>query len=112
MIMMIKTILIYDYAGGILHCALTRRCNRNQRRRTEGLGGTSRKYLKITNETICAMVAELVATAIKPGQDPDDYFAEAIIKLAEVEAVGEPTSDRRLEDSLVQAVRQCTGASS
>ncbi|CAN0373449.1 unnamed protein product, partial [Scytosiphon promiscuus] len=60
------------------------------------------KYLKVTDETIRAKTAELAATTMKSGQDPDDYFTEAVIKRAEVEAMGEPMTDRRFKDIIVQ----------
>ncbi|CAN0352706.1 unnamed protein product, partial [Scytosiphon promiscuus] len=60
------------------------------------------KYLKVTDETIRAKTAELAATAMKAGEDPDDYFTEATIKRAEVEAMGEPMTDRRFKDIVVQ----------
>ncbi|CAN0219174.1 unnamed protein product, partial [Scytosiphon promiscuus] len=39
---------------------------------------------------------------MKAGEDPDDYFTEATIKRAEVEAMGEPMTDRRFKDIVVQ----------
>ena len=60
------------------------------------------KYLKVIDETISAKTAELAATTMKSGQDPDDYFTEAIIKRAEVEAMGEPVTDRWFKDIVVQ----------
>ena len=35
------------------------------------------KHIKVTDETIRAKTAELAATTMKSGQDPDDYFTEA-----------------------------------
>ena len=49
------------------------------------------------------MLAELAATSMKPGQDPD-YYLEAILKRNEVTAIimGEPMTGRRFNDILVQ----------
>ena len=68
-----------------------------------GIGGNGQKawqeleskFLKVTDEVIRAKLAELVATSMKPDQDPDDYFMEAILKRNEVAGMGEPMTDRR-----------------
>ena len=39
---------------------------------------------------------------MKSTQDLDDYFTEAIIKSAEVEAMGEPLTDRSFKDIFVR----------
>lgn len=42
---------------------------------------------------------------MKPGQDPYDYFMEAILKRNEVAGMGEPMTDRRLKDILAQGFK-------
>ena len=39
---------------------------------------------------------------MKPEQDLDDYFTEAILKRNEVTGMGEPMTDRCFKDILVQ----------
>lgn len=60
-------------------------------------------YLKVSGETIRGKIAELAATPMISGQDADDYFTEAKIKRAEVEAMGEPTTDQHPMDIVVEA---------
>ena len=60
------------------------------------------KFLKVTDDIIRAKLAELAATSMKPGQDPDDYFMEATLKRNEVTWMGEPMTERRFKDILVQ----------
>ena len=75
-----------------------------------GIGGNGQKawqeleseFLKVTDEVIRDELAELAPTSMKPGPYPDDYFMEAILKRNEVTGIGEPMTDRRFEDSLVQ----------
>ena len=69
-------------------------------------GGPERNFKRNTSrlpdENIRSKTAELAATTMKSGQDPDDYFTEAIIKRADVEAMDKSMTDRRSKDIVVQ----------
>ncbi|CAN0299657.1 unnamed protein product, partial [Scytosiphon promiscuus] len=62
------------------------------------------KYMTATDETIRCKSAELVATAMKTGQDPDEYFLRAYLLRGQVENMGEPITDRNFKDIMVQGL--------
>ena len=59
-------------------------------------------FLETTYKVVRAKLAELAAPSMKPGQDPDGYFMEAKFKRNEMTGMGEPVTDRRYTDILVQ----------
>ncbi len=64
------------------------------------------KYMTATDEAIRCKSAELVATTMKPGQDPDEYFLRASLLRDQVENMGEPITDRKFKDIMVQGLTE------
>lgn len=62
------------------------------------------KYLRVTNETICALHATLSASSLKPGEDPDNYRAKAKRISSRFAAAKEPVTDRHLTNIVVQGL--------
>ena len=62
------------------------------------------KYMPATDETNRCKSAELVATAMKPGQDTDEYSLRASLLRDQVENMGEPIADRKFKDIMVQGL--------
>ena len=59
------------------------------------------KYNKVTDEVIQAKMDKLVNSNMKHGEYPDSYFMENMLARSELKKMGEPVSDRRFEDSLL-----------
>lgn len=66
------------------------------------------KYLEVTDETIRSKTAELPATNMTDGQDPDKHFLRATLLRGQVERVGEHIMDRRFEDTMEQVWSRTT----
>lgn len=59
-------------------------------------------YNRVTDEVIRAKMEELENTPMGPGENPDDYFNQKHLLRAQLEKMGENTSDRRFKDICVQ----------
>ena len=64
----------------------------------------SEKYLYKSKEIRRALLQQLSATNMTPGQDPDEYFLQATLIRGELAEMGEPVSDERFQDIMVQGL--------
>ena len=60
------------------------------------------KYLRVFNETIRVLQAELTAKSMEPNEDPDTYIIKANRLRRKLAAVKEPVTDRHFTDIIVQ----------
>ena len=64
------------------------------------------KYMTAADETTRCKSAELVATTMKPRQDPDEYFLWASFLRDREENVGEFIKDRTFKDIIVRGMTE------
>ena len=61
-------------------------------------------YLRVSNQTIRALQAELAATNVEPDEDPDTHIMKVNRLRRMLSAVKEPGIDRHFMDIIVQGL--------